>query len=88
MTIPLCHVDAFTDQPFAGNPAAVCILTDQRPDAWMQQVGAEMNLSETAFVQKQDDGVGPELKQITGKKCRYKATCDAALGKRGQEDRR
>lgn len=56
MTIPLYQVDAFTDQPFAGNPAAVCILTDQRSDAWMQQVGAEMNLSETAFVQKQDDG--------------------------------
>jgi predicted PhzF superfamily epimerase YddE/YHI9 len=56
MTIPLFHVDAFTDKPFAGNPAAVCILSDQRPDAWMQQVGAEMNLSETAFVQKQEDG--------------------------------
>ena len=56
MTIPLFHVDAFTDQPFAGNPAAVCILTGQRPDAWMQQIGAEMNLSETAFVQRQDDG--------------------------------
>src|SRR5262249_12659228 len=56
MTIPLFHVDAFTEKPFAGNPAAVCILPDQRPDAWMQQVGAEMNLSETAFVQKQDGG--------------------------------
>ncbi|OAI54063.1 hypothetical protein AYO44_15510 [Planctomycetaceae bacterium SCGC AG-212-F19] len=56
MTIPLFHVDAFTDKPFAGNPAAVCILPDERPDAWMQQVGAEMNLSETAFVQKQGDG--------------------------------
>jgi PhzF family phenazine biosynthesis protein len=56
MTIPLFHVDAFTDKPFSGNPAAVCILTEERPDAWMQQVGAEMNLSETAFVQKQDDG--------------------------------
>jgi PhzF family phenazine biosynthesis protein len=55
MTIPLFHVDAFTDKPFAGNPAAVCILTDQRPDAWMQQVGAEVNLSETAFVQRQGD---------------------------------
>jgi len=56
MTIPLFHVDAFTDIPFAGNPAAVCILPGERPDAWMQQVGAEMNLSETAFVQKQDTG--------------------------------
>ncbi|OAI52913.1 oxidoreductase [Planctomycetaceae bacterium SCGC AG-212-F19] len=56
MNIPLFHVDAFTDKPFAGNPAAVCILTDQRPDAWMQQVGAEMNLSETAFVNKEANG--------------------------------
>jgi len=55
MPLPLFHVDAFTDKPFAGNPAAVCILAEERPDAWMQQVGAEMNLSETAFVQKQDD---------------------------------
>jgi PhzF family phenazine biosynthesis protein len=56
MSIPLFHVDAFTDKPFGGNPAAVCILPDQRPDAWMQQVAAEMNLSETAFVEKQGNG--------------------------------
>ncbi|MGH3903167.1 MAG: PhzF family phenazine biosynthesis protein [Pseudonocardiaceae bacterium] len=44
-------IDAFTDRPFAGNPAAVCLLdTDIWPDeAWMQQVAAELNLSETAF---------------------------------------
>jgi PhzF family phenazine biosynthesis protein len=44
-------IDAFTDRPFAGNPAAVCLLdADAWPDeAWMQQVAAEMNLSETAF---------------------------------------
>lgn len=44
-------VDAFTDQPFTGNPAAVCLLgAGAWPDAsWMQQVAAEMNLAETAF---------------------------------------
>jgi PhzF family phenazine biosynthesis protein len=44
-------IDAFTDRPFAGNPAAVCLLdADTWPDeAWMQQVAAEMHLSETAF---------------------------------------
>lgn len=43
-------VDAFTNGPFSGNPAAVCLL-DQASDAtWMQAVAAEMNLSETAFV--------------------------------------
>lgn len=43
-------VDAFTDRPFAGNPAAVCVLDAPAPPAWMQALAAEMNLSETAFV--------------------------------------
>jgi predicted PhzF superfamily epimerase YddE/YHI9 len=47
---PLYHVNAFTDRPFAGNPAAVCLLDARAEDAWMQQVGAQMNLSETAFL--------------------------------------
>ncbi|MGQ0717287.1 MAG: PhzF family phenazine biosynthesis protein [Pseudonocardiales bacterium] len=44
-------IDAFTDRPFAGNPAAVCLLdADAWPDeGWMQQVAAELNLSNTAF---------------------------------------
>ena len=50
------QVDAFTNQPFAGNPAAVCILTEQRDEKWMQNVAKEMNLSETAFLYKQEDG--------------------------------
>ena len=54
----LFHVDAFADGPFTGNPAAVCVLSgDGSPtDAWMAAVAAEMNLSETAFVQARDDG--------------------------------
>jgi predicted PhzF superfamily epimerase YddE/YHI9 len=49
-------VDAFTDRPFAGNPAGVVVL-DSFPDAaWMQRVAAEVNLSETAFVHPLDDG--------------------------------
>ena len=56
MEIPLFQVDAFTDQPFAGNPAAVCLLPEKRDDEWMQAVAAEMNLSETAFLLEQDDG--------------------------------
>jgi PhzF family phenazine biosynthesis protein len=43
-------VDAFTDRPFAGNPAAVCLLDAARDARWMHDVAAEMNLSETAFV--------------------------------------
>lgn len=50
MTPLLFHVDAFTAVPFAGNPAAVCLLDEPRDERWMQHVAREMNLSETAFV--------------------------------------
>lgn len=43
-------VDAFADRPFAGNPAAVCVLPHPQDNAWMQAVAREMNLSETAFL--------------------------------------
>ncbi len=52
----LYHVDSFTAVPFAGNPAAVCLLDGPADDAWMQAVAAEMNLSETAFVRARPDG--------------------------------
>ncbi len=57
-TIPLFQVDAFTRKPFAGNPAAVCLLEQEADAGWMQSVGAEMNLSETAFVWRKNDGFG------------------------------
>jgi PhzF family phenazine biosynthesis protein len=44
------QVDAFTTEPFKGNPAGVCILESDMPEEWMQNVAMEMNLSETAFV--------------------------------------
>jgi PhzF family phenazine biosynthesis protein len=50
MPTHLTQVDAFTDRPFGGNPAAVCVLEEFPRDDWMQAVAAEMNLSETAFV--------------------------------------
>jgi PhzF family phenazine biosynthesis protein len=50
VSIRLFQVDAFTDRPFAGNPAAVCLLDGPADAAWMQAVAAENNLSETAFV--------------------------------------
>ena len=56
MSVPLFQVDAFTDRPFSGNPAAVCLLPAPQPDAWMQAVAAEMNLSETAFLVQEGDG--------------------------------
>lgn len=57
--IPLSVVDAFTDAPFGGNPAAVCILDAAKPwpsDDWLQKVGREMNLSETAFLRPSGSG--------------------------------
>ena len=56
MGIQIFQVDAFTDRPFAGNPAAVCLVPEPRDEAWMQNVAREMNLSETAFLHKQKDG--------------------------------
>ncbi|HQR35361.1 MAG TPA: PhzF family phenazine biosynthesis protein [Blastocatellia bacterium] len=50
MEIPLLQIDAFASQAFKGNPAAVCLLESAKPADWMQNVGAEMNLAETAFV--------------------------------------
>jgi PhzF family phenazine biosynthesis protein len=58
MALPIIHVDAFTDRPFTGNPAAVCLLSAIRDDAWMQQVAREMNLSETAFLLRSGEEFG------------------------------
>ncbi|HTX79121.1 MAG TPA: PhzF family phenazine biosynthesis protein [Longilinea sp.] len=54
--IPLYQVDAFTAEPFHGNPAGVCLLDEIKPDAWMQSVAKEMNLSETAFLLPEGEG--------------------------------
>src|SRR5580700_8350345 len=56
MGLAITQVDAFADRPFAGNPAAVCILEQPREEAWMQNVAREMNLSETAFLVKRAHG--------------------------------
>ncbi|HVH05025.1 MAG TPA: PhzF family phenazine biosynthesis protein [Myxococcota bacterium] len=58
-------IDAFTSEPFAGNPAGVCVLEDARSDRWLQAVAAEMNLSETAFLWP--DGAGYRLRWFTPK---------------------
>lgn len=56
MNTPIYQVDAFTEHPFSGNPAAVVLLEQQRDPAWMQAVASEMNLSETAFIYPQQGG--------------------------------
>jgi PhzF family phenazine biosynthesis protein len=54
--LPIYQVDAFSDHAFAGNPAGVCLLDEPQPDDWMQLLGREMNLSETAFLLPENDG--------------------------------
>ena len=56
MGTALYQVDAFTNKPFSGNPAAVCLLPEPAGERWMQNVAGEMNLSETAFLTPQADG--------------------------------
>lgn len=56
MTVALYQADAFTERPFAGNPAAVVLLPRPASPAWMQSVASEMNLSETAFLVRTAEG--------------------------------
>lgn len=56
MSQVIYQVDAFTAEAFRGNPAGVCLLSAPREAEWMQKVAAEMNLSETAFLVRQEDG--------------------------------
>lgn len=56
MPIPIYQVDAFTLGPFSGNPAAVCPLDAWLPDDILQNIAAENNLSETAFVVAREEG--------------------------------
>lgn len=60
------QVDAFTEQAFKGNPAGVCVLDKAKPEPWMQSIAMEMNLSETAFVLKMEEGFS--LRWFTPKK--------------------
>ncbi|XP_048799721.1 phenazine biosynthesis-like domain-containing protein [Lagopus muta] len=52
MQVPVFTVDAFTNRPFCGNPAAVCLLENDLDENLHQRIATEMNLSETAFIRK------------------------------------
>ncbi|MFC4874558.1 PhzF family phenazine biosynthesis protein [Negadavirga shengliensis] len=52
MELPIVTVDAFTDEPFGGNPAGICLLPGELSDEGMQLIAAELNLSETSFLEK------------------------------------
>jgi PhzF family phenazine biosynthesis protein len=56
MPTTLYQVDSFSNEPFAGNPAGVCMLSEAANEEWLQLVAREMNLSETAFLHPENDG--------------------------------
>ncbi|MEH3040836.1 MAG: PhzF family phenazine biosynthesis protein [Sphingomonas paucimobilis] len=65
MTMPFTVVDAFTDVPFAGNPAAVMLLSEWPDDALLQSIALEHNLSETAFAVPMTGDADYELRWFT-----------------------
>jgi PhzF family phenazine biosynthesis protein len=65
MGVRISQVDAFTTRRFAGNPAAVCVLSEPADETWMQNVAAEMNLSETAFAERLGSGSKFNLRWFT-----------------------
>jgi PhzF family phenazine biosynthesis protein len=65
VAVPITWVDAFTDVPFTGNPAAVCVLPAAAPAKWMQSVAHELGLAETAFVH--GDSTSWQLRWFTPK---------------------
>jgi PhzF family phenazine biosynthesis protein len=56
MAIEIYQADAFTDRPFGGNPAGVCLLPGPADEEWMQKVARDMNLPETAFLYREKGG--------------------------------
>ncbi len=67
MPHPLIQVDAFTAEPYAGNPAAICLLEKPADEKWMQSVAREMNLSETAYLVPEQENVrGPRAAEPLG----------------------
>ncbi|MFN3760526.1 MAG: PhzF family phenazine biosynthesis protein [Algoriphagus aquaeductus] len=65
LTIPIAVVDAFTSVPFSGNPAGVCLLEQSLTKEQMQSIAMEMNLSETAFVERSDEPGNFSLRWFT-----------------------
>lgn len=56
MKLSIYQIDAFAENAFEGNPAAICPLSDWLPDAVMQSIAEENNLSETAFFVQSEHG--------------------------------
>lgn len=65
--ILIAQVDAFASTPFSGNPAAVCVLTEDRDAEWMQRVAAEMHVPNTAFVRRRPSDDGFDVRWFTSR---------------------
>src|SRR5947208_336396 len=90
MPIRITQADSFTDRPFAGNPAAVCILPEAAEPAWMLNVAREMNLAETAFLVPQRAGydlrgLTPELTAVSRVDARGVIVTSRSNGKSGHD---
>ena len=64
-TAPSAHADAFTSEPYCGNPACVVLLEQPADETWMQKVALEMNLSETAYLVPRKDPSNFDLRWFT-----------------------
>jgi PhzF family phenazine biosynthesis protein len=83
MEIQMYQVDAFTQQLFGGNPAAVCVLDEWLPETIMQAIAAENNQSETAFIVENETGYGirwftPTIEVVLMRTC-YPGGCTRYL---------
>jgi PhzF family phenazine biosynthesis protein len=79
MRIPLFHVNAFTNRPFSGNPAAVCPLQEWLDDGSLRKVAAENNLSDTAFFVPKSDRTGHYDLRWFSPRCEVKLCGHATL---------
>ena len=80
MGLPIAQVDAFTDRPFAGNPAAICLLDGPADEQWMQAVAAEMNQPETAFLEPIIDlDAGTDVRGSTWRLRWFTPVCEVEL---------
>jgi PhzF family phenazine biosynthesis protein len=76
MRLQLFYLDAFTNQPYSGNPAAVCLLNSWLDDGSLRKVAAENNLSATAFLVPGDQAY--ELRWFT-RRCELRLCGHATL---------
>ena len=81
----IVQVDAFTATPFAGNPAAVCVLPAAAPPEWMQSIAREMNVAETAFLVPRDGDFDRLARCLDKLAALYRARGDEAKARKHEQ---